>query len=126
MQERFRQIIQRFLDFWNRYNRRQKAIVISVILVVFVTFGILAVVISKPQYEVITTCSSYNEMSQVTTVLSENGYAFETNEAAMTVSVRAQDKTNAKMLLATSSIKVDGYSYEDEISEKTYFLLTGT
>ncbi|MGN0161725.1 MAG: flagellar M-ring protein FliF [Lachnospiraceae bacterium] len=117
MPDRVRQIFQRFLDFWNRYNNRQKAIVLSSLAAVLVTMGILAVVLARPQYEILTTVNNYNEISQVTTLLTENGISnYSVNENSMTISVRKKDLLNAKMLLATNEIQVDGYSYEDALN----------
>ena len=113
MPDRLRQIFQRFLDFWNRYNRRQKAIVLSSLAVVLLTLGILVAVLSRPQYEHLTNCSNYNEMSQITTLLTDNGYAYQLNESTMVISVKKQDLVNAKMLLATNNIKTTDYTWED-------------
>lgn len=117
MPDRVRQIFQNFLDFWNRYNNRQKAIVISSLAGVLVTLGILLVVLSRPQYEILTTVDNYNEISQVTTILSENGITnYSVNDNNMTISVRHKDLLNAKMLLATNEIQVDGYGYDDALN----------
>lgn len=116
MPDRLRQIFERFLDFWNRYNRRQKAIVLSSLAVVILTLVILVAVLSRPNYEVLTTCANYNEMSQVTTLLTDNGFAYTTNDNAMTISVRQQDLVDAKMLLATNEIKVDGFGLDDALN----------
>lgn len=116
MPKRLTQMWERFLDFWNRYNRKQKAIVLSSITVVVITIAILAFVLSKPVYSVLVTCSNYDEMSQVTTLLSDNNYAYVVEDGSMVVSVKKSDLINAKMLLASNEIKADGYSYTDAFS----------
>lgn len=116
MSDRLRQIFQRFLDFWNSYNRKQKAIVLSSLAVVVVTLMILVAVLARPKYEVLTTCENYNEMSQVAAILDENGYVYVTDDKTMTISVKSGDLINAKMLLATSEIKVAGYTYDDALN----------
>ncbi|MDD6571009.1 MAG: flagellar M-ring protein FliF C-terminal domain-containing protein [Thermoflexaceae bacterium] len=116
MPDRLRQIFERFLDFWNRYNRRQKAIVLSSLAVVILTMVILVAVLSRPNYQVLTNCANYSEMSQVTALLTDNGFAYVTDDTTMTVSVREQDLVDAKMLLATNEIKVDGYGLDDALN----------
>lgn len=116
MPDRLRQMSGRFSDFWNRYDRKQKMKAISALAVVIITLVILVTVLSRPKYETLTTCANYNEMSQVTTILTDNGYAYVTDENSMTVSVKEKDLINAKMLLATSEIEVAGYTYEDMLS----------
>lgn len=116
MPDRLRQIFDRFLDFWNRYNRKQKTVVISSLAVLAIVFGILVVVLSRTNYVTLTNCSNYSEMSQVTTLLQENGYAFQADDSTLIVSVSEDDLVNAKMLLATSEIQVTGYSYDDALN----------
>lgn len=116
MPDRIQQIFQRFLDFWNRYNRRQKTIVLSSLAAVILTLVILVAVLSRPQYEDLTSCENYNEMSQITTILTENGYKYQTNESTMTIQVRSKDLLNARMLLATSNIETTDYTYQEYFS----------
>lgn len=116
MPDRIQQIFQRFLDFWNRYNRRQKTIVLSSLAAVILTLVILVAILSHPKYEHLTNCENYNEMSQITTILTENGYKYQTNESTMTILVRQQDLLNAKMLLATSNIETTDYTYQEYFS----------
>jgi flagellar M-ring protein FliF len=116
MPKRLVQLWERFLEFWNRYNRKQKAIVLSSITVVAITIAILAVVLTRPVYSVLVTCQNYDEMSQVTTLLSDNGYAYTVDDATMVVRVKSSSLVNAKMLLATNEIKADGYTYEDALN----------
>lgn len=116
MPDRLRQMFERFLDFWNRYNRRQKAIVLSGLAVVIITLVIMVAVLSRPNYKVVATVANYNEMSQVTTILTDNGYKYVTDEKTMTVSVREKDEVDVKMLLATNEIEVEGFDLEDALN----------
>ncbi len=116
MPDRLRQIFERFLDFWNKYSRRQKAIVLSSLAVVILTLVILVAVLARPNYTVVANCSSYSELSEITTLLSDNGYSYQINETLLTVSVREQDSTDVRMLLATNEIQTSGYSLSDALS----------
>lgn len=116
MPDRIQQIFQRFLDFWNRYNRKQKTIVLSSLAAVILTLVILVAILSHPQYEHLTNCENYNEMSKITTLLKDNGYPYQTNEASMTILVRSQDLLDVKMLLATSDIETTDYTYQEYFS----------
>ena len=115
MPDRLRQMFERFLDFWNRYNRRQKAIVLSSLAVVIITLVILVAILSRPNYKIVATVANYNEMSQVTTILSDNGYAYVTDDKAMTISVKEKDEVDVKMLLATNEIEVEGFGLDDAL-----------
>lgn len=116
MPRRLVQIWERFLEFWNRYDRKQKAIVLSSISVVIVTIAILAIVLTRPVYSVLVTCDDYDEMRQVTTLLKDNGYDYSAEDGNMVVKVRKKDLLNAKMLLTSNEIKPDGYSVQDALN----------
>lgn len=115
MPERINQMSQRFVDFWNRYNAKQKTLALSTLAGVILTMVILVALLSRPQYELLATCDNYSEMSQVTTILDENGYEYLADDAKMTISVKSKDLLDTKMLLARSEIEVEGYGYEDAL-----------
>lgn len=114
--DKLKQIPKQLLDIWKKYTKKQKAIIISSVAVVAIVLVILTLVLQNPKMEVVTTCSSYNEMSQVTKLLTDNGYSYKTDETTMAVKVKAADLTKAKMILASSNIKASGYSLEDALS----------
>lgn len=116
MPKRLTQMWERFLEFWNRYDRKQKAIVLSSISVVVITIAILAVVLTRPVYSVLVTCKDYDEMNQVTTLLTSNNYTYHVEDGSMVVQVRKKDLLNAKMLLAGNEIQADGYDVESALN----------
>lgn len=116
MPKRLTQMWERFLVFWNRYDRKQKAIVLSSISVVVITIVILAVVLTKPVYSVLVTCQDYDEMNKVTELLTTNGYTHKVEDGSMVVKVRKQDLVKAKMLLASNEIQADGYDLESALT----------
>lgn len=111
--DRLKQIGQKILDIWNKYTTKQKTIAISCVAVVLVALIILVVAVNRPQYEVLTTCKSYSEMQEVTNLLTENQITYNVVDNSMIVNVNKQDLTKAKMVLASSDIQADGYTFED-------------
>jgi len=111
--DKLKQIPRHLLDIWNKYTRKQKGFIISAVAIIIVALIILAVVIQRPNMQVVTTCSSYSEMSQVTKLLTDNGYAYTTDDATLSVSVAKANVTKAKMVLAAGDIQSDGYTLDD-------------
>lgn len=111
--DRLKQIGQKTLDIWNKYTTKQKTIAISCVAVVLVALIILVFAVNRPQYEVLTTCKSYSEMQEVTNLLTENQITYNVADNSMIVNVNKQDLTKAKMVLASSDIQADGYTFED-------------
>lgn len=114
--DKLKQIPKKLLEIWNKYTKKQKAIIISSVAVIVVALVILAVIIQRPNMEVVTSVDSFKQMSEVTAILTDNTIAYTTDEKAMTVKVDAADLTKAKMLLAASDIKSTGYTIDDAIS----------
>ena len=114
--DRFKQIGQKLLDVWNKYTVKQRAVIVSSVAVVIIALVILAVVVNRPQYETLTTCSSYAQMQEVTNLLTDNSISYNVADNSMVVKVRKEDLTNAKMALASSNIQSDGYTIEDALS----------
>lgn len=114
--EQLKKILDRIVEFWNKYTRKQKGIIISVAAVVVIAFVILVFVVQKPTYVTLRQCSSYSELSEVTNLLESNGYTYEIDDATFTVRVKQEDLTNAKMVLATTNISADGYTIQDALN----------
>lgn len=114
--DKLRQIPKRLLEIWNKYTKKQKTIIISSVAVIAIALGLLVFIIQRPNMVVLTQSSSYNEMSQVTKLLTDNGYTYTTDDKTMTIKVDNSKLTDAKMLLASSDIKASGYSLEDALA----------
>jgi flagellar M-ring protein FliF len=116
MVERLKQFPKRIAEIWNNWTRKQKTIIISSAAVLLIAVIILIIALNKPNYQVLTTCKDYNEMSQVTKILSDAGYSYEVADNTLVVKVKKADLTAAKMAIASGDIKSDGYSFEDAMT----------
>ena len=76
MADRIKQIPKRIVEIWKSWSKKQKTIILSSTAVFLIAVIILAVVLNQPNYETLTTCSDYNEMSQVTQLLTDNNYTY--------------------------------------------------
>lgn len=114
--DQLRKILNRILELWNKYTRKQKAVIISVVAVIAIALIILILVVKKPVFITIRQCESYNEMNQVTQLLTSNGFEYQIDDSNFTVKVKQQDLTNAKMALAATNIAADGYTIQDALN----------
>lgn len=114
--DKLKQIPQKLLEIWKKYDRKQKSIIISVAAIVVIALIILVVVIQKPSYETLTQCASYSELQEVTTLMNTNGYDYQVDDTNMIVRVNKKNLTDAKMALATADIKADGYTLDDALN----------
>lgn len=113
MLDRLKKIPEKLLEIWKKWTKTQRTIIISAVAVFIVAVGLLAYALSRPDYQVLTTCKDYTELSQVTTLLNDNNYEYTVDDNTLVVKVKKADLTDAKMVIATANIKSDGYSWDD-------------
>lgn len=110
--ERLRQVPQRLLEWWNKFTAKQKTIIVSVAAGVILTFAILATVLSRPQYEVLITCESTKEASEIIELLEGDGIENKVTDDGLIISVQKEDIANATLLLGANSYPADSYSLD--------------
>lgn len=111
MADKLKQIPQKLLDIWKSWSVKQRVLIIGSIVAFIAVVSIVAIVLTRPKYEVLVTCEDYTEMNSVTTLLTDNNYKYKINN--MVVSVNSKELTACKMLLASQNIQSDGYTFED-------------
>lgn len=116
MGEKVREVQKRLLDFWNKYDTKQKTIIISVTAVVIITIAILAVVFSRPTYVDLRTCESVSETSEVKELLEAEGIEYQIKSDNLTVQVEKSKATDAALVLGSNNIPTTGYSIDDALN----------
>ena len=71
MVDKLKEIPKKILEWWNKFTSKQKTIVISVVAGVIVAFAILITLLTRPVYELLVTCETTKEASQITDLLEE-------------------------------------------------------
>ena len=87
MPEQLQKIIDRFVEWWKKFNNKQRAVIISITAVVILALALLGVVVSQPDYVTIYTASTMKEASEISDLLKDNGIEFQTTNAGMTFQV---------------------------------------
>lgn len=115
MGEKVREVQKRILDFWNKYDTKQKTIIISVVAVVIVTMVILGAVFSRTTYVDLGTFENVNETSQVKELLEAEGIEYQIKSDNLTVQVEKSRATDAALVLGSNNIPTAGYSIDDAL-----------
>lgn len=113
MADRIKQIPARALEWWKKFNIKQRALLLSIVGVVIVGLVILGVVLSTPKMVVLKECENAKEASDVQNLLKSNGVSFEVTSDGLVFSVRAEDEATATLLLAENNITAYGYEWEN-------------
>ncbi|SEK59511.1 flagellar M-ring protein FliF [Pseudobutyrivibrio ruminis] len=115
MPEQIQAIINRILEWWRKFTRRQQVLIVSITAVVIVSFIILGVIISRPTMVQLIQCEDGVQAASVKQLLDDEGIAYETSEDGFTFYIEDKDKANANVLLGSNDIPSSGYSINDVV-----------
>jgi flagellar M-ring protein FliF len=116
MPEQVKKIIDRVVLWWKQFNIRQRILWISVTAVIFLALGILAFVVSRPDYVTIYEADSLSEASEISDLLTDNDISFETENGGRIFKVDSKDEVTANYLLAANNYPSLSYSIENVTS----------
>lgn len=111
MPEQIKQILDRIVEWWKKFNNKQRILLISAFSVIMIALVILGVVMTTPKLEVLHVCENYTEASKIKELLAaDESINYEFNEKTMTFSVEEEDLGTASMLLGSNQIELSSYS----------------
>lgn len=111
MPEQVQKILDRVLEWWKKFNNKQRALILSAVAVVIIALVILAVVLSTPKVTLLYRCENYTEASQIKELLDSDGTInYSTSNDGMIFYVEEKDEANASMLLGSNEISTVNYS----------------
>ena len=112
MADRIREIPKRLMEWWNKFTSRQKTLIICVAAGVILLFGILATVLSRPQYVLLVSCESTKEAAQVTDLLQGGELDFIVSDDGLQISILKDQISDANLLLGANNIPTASYDIE--------------
>ena len=112
LQERLRALLQRFLEWWNKFTARQKTLIISALVGVLVLVAVVVAIITQPHYKTLYVSDTTKETSEVTAVLEENSITYQTSQDGLTISVLEEQYTDAVILLGANNYPAAEYSID--------------
>lgn len=113
MSERLKQIPDKFLEWWKKFNIKQHVLMISSVAVVVIALAILGVVLSTPKMVILKECDNTKEASQVKALLDENNIKSEISSDGLVFSVRKEDEATATLLLGENNITSYGMEWDN-------------
>ena len=116
MQERLKQILERILDWWKKFNKKQKALLISIVAAVAIAVGLTAFVMTRPKMIELTRCEDTKQAGEVKQLLADNDIAYEVSSDGLVFTINAKDEANARILLGSNSLPISGFTIDDALS----------
>ncbi|MCR5100084.1 MAG: flagellar M-ring protein FliF, partial [Butyrivibrio sp.] len=116
MQERLRELLQRVLDWWNKFSTRQKTIIISVAAAVVLTIVILVSILTRPQYILLMNAESTAQASEVIELLEAESIKYKVSDDGLEIQVLKNQESQANLLLGSNGIPAADYSIDNVTS----------
>ena len=108
MPEQLQKIINRVVEWWKKFNTKQKALMISLTSIVIVALVILGVVMTRPTYTTLIDCENAKSASQVKEILDADGTIDYKVSNSTHFEVNVKDESAANMLLGSNDIATAG------------------
>lgn len=116
MVDRLKELLQKVLEWWNKFTGKQKTIIISIAAGVIMALAILTTILTRPQYERLITCSSTKQASEITELLEGEAIEYQITDDGLIISVKKEDLSSATLLLGANDIPADSYSLESALN----------
>lgn len=116
MQERLQQLLERIVDWWKKYNKKQQILMISITATVAIAIGLWAYFLSKPTLVELTTCEDTVQAAEVKDLLESNSIWYEVSSNGLVFTIHEEDEANARILLGSSSIPTSGFTIDDALN----------
>lgn len=134
MQERIKEIPIKFMEFWKKYSSKQKTIIIAIICFILVAIGVVAYLVSRPNWSKFQEFSKLDDANKMASALDDAGIAHYSSDDGMTLYVHEEDMTDALYTMSDNGLTDTGYTWdkafdnsmsttEDEKSQKRILAL---
>lgn len=116
MQERLRQLLERIIDWWKKFNRKQQILLVSVAATVALAIGLTVFLMSRPKMIELTSCEDTKQAGEVKQLLTDNDIAYEVSSDGLVFTINAEDEADARILLGSNSLPVSGFTIDDALN----------
>ena len=116
MLDRLKELLQKVIDWWNKFTAKQKTIIIGVSAGVILALAILATILTRPKYSTLITCESTKEASEIIDLLEGDSIPYEVTDDGLIISVEDEYLSTATLLLGANDYPADSYSLESALS----------
>lgn len=113
MPEQIKKILDRIVEWWKKFNSKQKVLLLSITAVVILALVILFVVVSKPKMVTIISCENPKQAAEVQSLLDGDQITYEIMSDNLTFQVNEKDEATAVFLLAKNDIASTTYSIDN-------------
>lgn len=116
MPEQVQKIIDKVVEWWKKFNTKQKVLLGSIVATIILALVILTVVVSQPTMITLIECETTAQAGEVKDLLDgDGGVEYEMSQNGLIFYVDEKDEASASILLGQNSIPTEGFSIENVV-----------
>lgn len=112
MAERVQALLQRFLEWWNKFSSKQKTTIICIAAGVLVALVVIMTVLNTPKYTTLIVCENTKEASEIRDLLDGQNITYQISPDGYTIDVLEEQLSDATLLLGANNYPTVGYDIE--------------
>lgn len=116
MTDKVKELLEKVLEWWNRFTTKQKTILISAGAGIVLFIAIIATALNRPQYVPLLNCETTKEAAEVTELLEGNEIKYWVSKDGYQIKVLESQEADANLLLGANDIQAAGYDIENVTS----------
>lgn len=116
MPEKLKEILQKVLDWWNKFTSKQKTIIIGLGAAIVFAFAIVIYVTSQPQYTDLITCETAAKAAEVQSLLDGAGIKYKPSADGLKFSVESSQYQTAVWALGSAGYGADEYTIQQALN----------
>jgi len=108
-----KKILERFKEWWNKFQPKQKTLIIIVLAVVLLAIAILIAVFTRKQYENLVNCESTKEAATIKDLLDGASLTYKVSPDGLHFDILSTQVADANLLLGANNIPTAAYTLDD-------------
>ena len=112
-----KKLFERIKEWWNKFQPKQKTLIIGVMVVILLAIAILVAVLTRKQYvKDFVVCESTKEASSVKELLDGQGILYNISSDGLRFDVLESQQSDANLLLGANNIPTAAYTIDDVLN----------
>lgn len=116
MADKLKEIPGKILEWWNKFNPKQKTAIVCIVAGVVLMFSVLGYVLTRPNYVPLATCESQKEAAEIIELLEGDDLKYQTSTDGLKISILASQEADANLLLGANNIPSDTYDINNVVA----------
>ena len=113
--EKLRELLNRILEWWNRFTAKQKTLIVSGNAVIILAVVFIVTRMTQPQYILLKECENTAEAAEIRDLLEGESMTYTISDDGLTIRILKEQVSDAQLLLGANNIQAAGYTIDNVV-----------